>query len=182
MSAAILSLITDSAARSSTTRTTRHIPACTMYADLYAQETLNPTPSCYFSIAVHPSSHFSVETPSPSPFTEFPKHTFADPTNPLLASRPALQSMSSPADASRLLQLQTQAAHRPTAEPLQHRSSVSPSNSDSSHSSRSSSSATSHAQLSCCRCRRESLQGMFQFGTNIYYCSHCAKMVGYSAG
>jgi hypothetical protein len=154
-----------------------------MYADLYAQETLNPTPSCYFSIAVHPSSHFSVETPSLSPLTEFPKHTCADPTNPLLASRCApLQSMSSPADASRLLQLQTQAAHRPTAEPVQHRSSVSPSNSSDSGQSSRSSSAASPAQLSCCRCRRESLQGMFQFGTNIYYCSHCAKMVGYSAG
>jgi late competence protein required for DNA uptake (superfamily II DNA/RNA helicase) len=38
--------------------------------------------------------------------------------------------------------------------------------------------------LCCCRCRRESHghSGMFQFGTNLYYCSHCAKMVGYSAG
>jgi len=158
-----------------------------MYADPH--DSFTAVPACYFSIAVHPSSHFSVETPSTSPQSEYSTHTRADPTNPLLAVRHCSESMSSPTDASRLLQLQTQAAHRPSAEPLQTpgRSSVSPSNStDSTQSSRSTSSnssaSTMSPQLCCCRCRRESLAGMFQFGTNIYYCSHCARMVGYSAG
>jgi hypothetical protein len=34
--------------------------------------------------------------------------------------------------------------------------------------------------LCCCRCRRENGHAsMFQFGKNLYYCSHCARMVGY---
>jgi hypothetical protein len=158
-----------------------------MYADQH--DSFNAVSDCYFSITVHPSSHFSVETPSTSPQSEYSAHTRADPLNPLLAARHLSEAMSSPADASRLLQLQTQAAHRPSAEPLQRpdRNSVSPSNSsDSSDSSRSASSnsraSTKSPQLCCCRCRRESLAGMFQFGQNNHYCSHCARMVGYSAG
>ncbi|KAF2034352.1 hypothetical protein EK21DRAFT_56673 [Setomelanomma holmii] len=140
-------------------------------------------PFCYFSIAGPPSAHFSIETPSVTPISEYSPHTFADPSNPLLAFRPtALESMSSSSDASRLLQLQTSAANRPSTELLQHRASVSSSNSSDSISSSRSSSVMSHSTLSCCRCRRESLTGMIQFGTNIYYCSHCARMVGYSAG
>jgi hypothetical protein len=162
-----------------------------MYADLSPSYS-NDAPACYFSIAVPPSSsHFSTETPNTTPLSEYRPHTFSDPAHPLLAFRQTpLQFMSSLPDASRVLQLQTAAAHRPSTEPLQHgaASTATPSDSSSSSNSRSSSTSSrssvmsSPAQLSCCRCRRESLIGMIQFSTNIYYCSHCARMVGYSAG
>ena len=144
---------------------------------------LGPPPSCYFTLPVS-TSHYSDETPQPSPYSEYASITWASPANPLLAHRSV--PMASPsADASRLLQLQTQAAHRPSTQPLQPVGRSSPSNSDSSMSSqRSSISMSPSHPLCCCRCRRESHghSGMFQFGTNLYYCSHCAKMVGYSAG
>jgi hypothetical protein len=151
-----------------------------MYADLSpcSYSTANDPPACYFSIAVpasSSSSHFSTETPDITPLSEYSPHTFSDPLHPLLALRQIpLEIMSNPPDASRLLQMQTQAAHRPSAEPLQHSTASSTSSSRSTH--------MSPTQLSCCRCRRESLIGMIQFSTNIYYCSHCARMVGYSAG
>jgi hypothetical protein len=159
-----------------------------MYAD--------PSP-CYFSVAVPASSaHFSIETPSTTPVSEYSPHTFADPNNPLLAFRQTpptpSEAMSYPGDASRLLQLQTAAAHRPAADPLQPRGSVSSTHSSSSLSSSSDSSSSSSSSsrsnsgppltISCCRCRRDCLVGMIQFGTNIHYCSHCARMTGYSAG
>ncbi|KAF1365979.1 hypothetical protein EJ07DRAFT_92663 [Lizonia empirigonia] len=144
---------------------------------------LGPEPSCYFTIPVS-TSHYSDETPQPSPNSEYSSTTWASPTNPLLTHRSV--PMASPGvDASRLLQLQTQAAHRPSTQPLQPSGSPSPSNSNSSMSSqRSSISLPPSNPLCCCRCRRESHghSGMFQYGTNLYYCSHCAKMVGYSAG
>ncbi|KAL6150970.1 hypothetical protein ACJBU6_09970 [Exserohilum turcicum] len=128
------------------------------------------TPFCYFSIV--PAAHFSVETPTQSPVSEPVPPSF----------------MSASADASRVLQLQTDAAHRPAADPLQpqHRASSASSDasncSSSSSSSASSSGLSSPATLSCCRCRRECLANMYQIGTNRYYCSHCARMTGYSAG
>ncbi|XPS71239.1 hypothetical protein M3J09_003427 [Ascochyta lentis] len=140
-------------------------------------------PSCYFTLPLSPS-HYSDETPQLSPHSEYCSVTWANPTNPLLAHR-SLPMASSAADASRLLQLQTQAAHRPSTQPLQPAGSPSPSTSNSSMSSqRSSISMSPSNALCCCRCRRESHghSGMFQYGTNLYYCSHCAKMVGYSAG
>ena len=149
-------------------------------------------PCCYFSIV--PATHFSLETPTHSPVSEYQPHTPSDPTHPLLAFRlPPPLSMSSPNPASGLLQLQTQAAYRPTADPLQqqqqqHRAS-SASSTGSNSSSSSSSSSSSHrtsmgspSTLCCCRCRRECVTSMYQIGTNRYYCSHCARMTGYSAG
>jgi hypothetical protein len=152
-----------------------------MSADHLTLDSLFTAPLCYFSIV--PSVHFSQETPSTSPTSEYQPYTLSDPSNPLLAFRPSppLHIMSRPADASRLLQLQTQAAHRPNPEPLQqqqHRASSTSSTSSNS----STSSMDSPSSPCCCRCRRESLSGMFQIGTNRYYCSHCAKMTGYSAG
>jgi hypothetical protein len=145
---------------------------------------LGGPPICYFTLPVS-TSHYSDETPQPtSPQPEYSSDTWASSTNPLLAHR-SLPMASASADASHLLQLQTQAAHRPSTQPLQPNGSPSPSNSDSSMSSqRSSISMSPSNPLCCCRCRRESHghSGMFQFGTNLYYCSHCAKMVGYSAG
>ncbi|CBX95080.1 hypothetical protein IAQ61_009816 [Plenodomus lingam] len=149
-----------------------------MTADLYTPDPSHPEPVCYFSIP--PAVHFSLETPLATPTSDYQSYTPSDPCNPLLAFRPSPFSyMSSPPDASRLLQLQTQAAHRPSAEPLQQRAS-------STSSTSSNSSISSHGMLSCqpccCRCRREGYGNMFQIGTNRYYCSHCAKMTGYSAG
>ncbi|KAJ4992714.1 hypothetical protein SVAN01_01760 [Stagonosporopsis vannaccii] len=144
--------------------------------------TIQHTETCYFTLPLA-ASHYSDETPEISPFHEYSPYTWAVSTNPLLAHR-SLPMASPGADASRLLQLQTQAAHRPSTQPLQPAGSPSPSNSDSSVSSQRSSSISVSSPICCCRCRRESHghSGMFQFGTNLHYCSHCAKMVGYSAG
>lgn len=149
-----------------------------------------PAATCYFSIPVNTttaydySSHFSLETPSTTPVSEYSQSTCADPFNPLLALRPPpFGAMPTPVDSSRVLQLQTDAAHRPAAQSLQHTSSSSSNDSDSSMSSQHSS-RISQSILCCCRCRRESTgrNGMVQFGTNLYYCNHCAKMTGYCAG
>lgn len=178
-------------------RTACHAPSIHDRSDRKARHTTNsradimhnshplgPPPSCYFTLPVS-TSHYSDETPQTSPYSEYMSATWASPSNPLLAHRP-LPMANLGIDASRFLQLQTQAAHRPSSQPLQPASSPSPSNSDSSMSSkRGSISMSPAAALCCCRCRREShghSSGMFQFGTNLYYCSHCARMVGYSAG
>lgn len=172
-------------ARSHSLSTDSHIPSygttthtrITMPADPFAQDSFHCEPVCYFSLA--PTTHFSLETPSCTPLSSYSPYTPSEPSNPLLASRPSSPLyMSTPTDASRLLQLQTQAAHRPIADPLQHRSS-----STSSESSGSSSSSSSLPTMPCCcRCRREGYGSMYQIGTNRYYCSHCARMTGYSAG
>ncbi|KAH4945436.1 hypothetical protein HBI23_027270 [Parastagonospora nodorum] len=168
-----------------------------MYADL-SPDYPNVVPFCCFSIVVPASAqstHYSTETPTITPMSEYSAQTPADPINPLLAYRHSpSESMSAPSDASRLLQLQTSAAHPRT---LQHSdsssrslSSSSPNSSPTNSRSSSTDSGTSSHRgsmpspsvLACCRCRRESLMGMIQFSTNTYYCSHCARMVGYSAG
>jgi hypothetical protein len=154
-----------------------------MSADHTTPDSLSTAPSCYFSIAS--AAHFSYETSTTTPNLDYYPYTASDPTNPLLAFRPAppLHIMSNPADASRLLQLQTQAAHRPVPEPLQQQQQQHRASSTSSSSSNSStSSGVSPSSLCCCRCRRECLAGMYQIGTNRYYCSHCARITGYSAG
>ncbi|CAI6335854.1 unnamed protein product [Periconia digitata] len=144
------------------------------------------SPACYFSIPViNTSAHYSLETPSTSPLSAYSPDIPADPRNPLLAFRESTTDccMSSTAHSSKLLQLQTSAAHRPAAQPLQQNSTTPSSDSDSSSSS---SSSTPNARVSpmlcCSRCRRESGSGMIQFGVNIYYCNHCARMTGYCAG
>lgn len=152
-----------------------------------------PAPTCYFSLPFSTERRFSIDTPTTSPLT-VSTTIYSHPSNPLLAWRTVNYepSMSSPSEASSLLQLQTSAAHRPAARPLQSgysdlkRPSVSSltsnSNSTSSSSSSSSNSMSSGpSTICCCRCRRESSAGV-QFGTNLYYCRHCASMTGYSAG
>jgi hypothetical protein len=158
-----------------------------MTAHHLVPDDLSTTSLCYFSIL--PATHFSAETPTTSPVSEYQACTPPDPTHPLLAFRPVPPSfMSTSADASRLLQLQTDASHRPSPDHIQpqHRASSASSNSsDSSASYTSSASMTSFGSpstLSCCRCRRQCLANMYQIGTNRYYCSHCARMTGYSAG
>ncbi|KAL5419002.1 hypothetical protein PMIN06_011371 [Paraphaeosphaeria minitans] len=138
------------------------------------------TPSqalCYFSLPVT-STHFSIETPGTTPLQAYSPDTIPDPYHPLLASRQlSPEHHMASTDDSSLLQLQTAAANRPAAQPLQNGAS-SPANSASSCSSAS----TSPSALCCSRCRRESGGSMVQFGTNLYYCSHCARMTGYCAG
>ncbi|KAF2271086.1 hypothetical protein CC78DRAFT_563647 [Lojkania enalia] len=145
------------------------------------------SPTCYFSIAPVPSAaHFSVETPSTTPLSHYCAETFAEPTNPLLALRPLpvqYHPSSAVMEASKLLQLQTAAAHaRPSARPVQ--SSVSTSTSSTSSASSSQCSSPPPLMLCCARCRRSAVgpSGMVKFGTNLYYCTHCADMVGYNAG
>lgn len=149
-----------------------------MHAEAHAS--LPSSPACYFSIAIPDSStHFSVETPSTTPLLAYSPDSFSDPSNPLLAYRPLSQpypsyyQMPSSPDASKVLQLQTQAAHSRPA-------SMSPTNSSSGSSG---SNSPIPANLCCCRCRRESIghSGMVRFGTNLHYCNHCASMVGYSS-
>jgi hypothetical protein len=166
-----------------------HVPSSdshtwSFFSKTLASHTMNADhPACYFSIL--PAVHFSLETPSHSPVSDYQPYTPSDPSHPLLAFRPAPPLyMTSPSDASRLLQLQTQAAHRPAPEPIQQQQRTSSTSSNSSTSSTSSMGMGmgSPLTLSCCRCRRECLANMYQIGTNRYYCSHCARMTGYSAG
>jgi hypothetical protein len=143
--------------------------------------------TCYFSYVPSPSTHFSLETPNATPTAAYSFNTVSDPLNPLLAIRelsPTYQ-LSSTMDSSKLLQLQTNAAHsRPAAQPVQHRSSISSSNSNFSDSSVPSGRNSPVPQNICCaRCRRTSIgfSGMVKFGVNLFYCNHCATMVGYGA-
>jgi hypothetical protein len=150
-----------------------------MISDHINHDSTPSSPTCYFSIPVDSSaSHYSVETPSLTPLSSYP-----EPSNLILTVRklPSEYHMSTAVDVSSLLQLQTNAAHRPTPRPLQHTSSNSSSSSNSSRKSSSSGYSYHQAMLCCSRCRRESGSGMIQFGTNIYYCNHCARMTGYCA-
>jgi hypothetical protein len=147
----------------------------------------NASHTCYFSLLIPTTSpsHFSVESPSTSPLSTYTSDTFSDLTNPLLASRPPPFDTNMPSQSgnvSSLLQLQTAAAYRPAAQPLQHSSSTS-SNSSSSSKSSSSDNSTSETPLCCARCRRTAygFSGMVKLGVNLFYCNHCASMTGYGA-
>lgn len=132
---------------------------------------------CYFSLPIA-STHFSIETPVATPLQAYSPDILPDPHHPLLASRQlSPEHHMAPADNSSLLQLQTSAANRPSAQPLQHGASSPPGSA-----STSSSGSTSPSTLCCSRCRRECSGSMVQFGTNLYYCSHCARITGYCAG
>jgi len=101
-------------------------------------------------------------------------------------------------NASKLLQLQTQAAHpravRPQPRPLQDMFNIHDNteiNSDDSITSTTSDDATSSAALAlqqarCSRCQRGSSidlttggSNMVQWGVNSFYCNRCAKIVGF---
>ncbi|KAK7177326.1 hypothetical protein PSPO01_16628 [Paraphaeosphaeria sporulosa] len=129
-----------------------------------------------------PTSHHSYETLGTTftPGSNCPAHTRTDPSDPLLAQKPT-PSRNPDGNISRLLQLQTQAAYRPSTQSLQSGNGTSPTSSDSSITSDSSTMSPPPSIICCCRCRRDHCHSsMFQFGTNIYYCSHCAQMVGYA--
>lgn len=154
---------------------------------------------CYFSIPPRQTS-YNDETPLTTPFTPPNEEILADPSNPLLAYRPSLQSppsniRRSTMDASNLLQLQTWAAHvpalrRPQPQPLQNVLAVSD---DSSGSDDSTSSSAAHTLQSpielarCSRCHRSQsidmttgkAANMVSYGLNSFYCTRCANIVGF---
>jgi len=138
-------------------------------------------PSCYFSYNPHPSDHWSVETPLPSP--SFREEVVPDPHNPLLAARP-LSGLLTPQtmDASRLLQLQTAAAHpqssRPKPQPHQDVLDVSYDSSSSRSSFSSDSTSSTPPNVCCSRCQT-TYGRMVAYSINSYYCARCAKLTGY---
>lgn len=163
---------------------------------------VDPSQTCYFSYqppsyntaAFSPSSsHFSVETPSWSPSQPaYSTDAVSDPSHPLLARRYLSDCNKPPVDNSKLLQLQTAAAHAPSSShskprAMATRPSHSTSISSNSSSSSSSPSYASHsAPIRCSRCHRESTfgsfnptAGMVSYGANLYYCTRCADLVGY---
>jgi hypothetical protein len=155
-----------------------------MLSDHNSPDFMLPTPTCYFSI-VPSSSRFSVETPSISPLSAYSADSCSDPAHPLLV----YQSLPNPRprsttiiDAAKLLQMQNNATHtRPSAQPMRHSTSSSSNNSNSSSGN---SSPSMEPMVWCSRCRRSSTSqhNMVQFGTNLYYCRHCASMTGFSHG
>jgi hypothetical protein len=162
---------------------------------------------CYFSIQHNQnSSHFNDETPLTSPFTplSLSEKILSDPSNPLLAYRPCLQSSSSPNTTARImsmdsiLQLQTQVAYmpataprRPQPQPIQNVLDVSYNSADSDASPP----PPSHRSISspvmevarCSRCHRSTsidtstgkAANMVSYGLNSFYCTRCANIVGF---
>jgi hypothetical protein len=162
-------------------------PSLNMFSNYNSPDLTLPTPStCYFSI-VPSSSHFSVETPTTSTLSTYLVNSCSDPAHPLLAYRSLPTSPSKTTtliDAAKLLQMQTTAAHtRASAQPMRHSTSSSSNNSNS-NSSSGSCSPSIELMVCCSRCRRSltSRNNMVQFGTNLYYCRHCASMTGFSHG
>lgn len=176
---------------------------------------MSPTPdhnspsSCYFSFAYPASSNNTVlDTPLASPDESFDTGLITpDPTHPLLASLPpqtrtaSSNHRSTRMDASKLLQLQTQAAHtqpvRPQPRPLQdvlHVSDdLSENNSDESITSVDMpltapdfSTESPYAHARCSRCQRTASidmntgrHNMVEYGLNLFYCTRCANMTGF---
>lgn len=161
--------------------------------------TSNTAPSpiqgvCYFSIQHTNYSSYNDETPLTTPFTPPGENIVSDPSNPLLAYRPCLQSPSTTQTRSgmeSLLQLQTQVAHisaprRPQPQPLQNVLVVS----DDLSESDSSSSSQGHMHMEVARCSRchrsQSIDvstgkaaNMVAYGLNSFYCLRCANITGY---
>ncbi|GAB7354368.1 hypothetical protein MBLNU459_g4874t1 [Dothideomycetes sp. NU459] len=159
---------------------------------------IQATRTCYFSI-IPIQSAFNDETPFCTPYSPGDKAIVADPFNPLLAYRsPPLSPsfLSVKMDASKFLQMQTQAAHpvhidRPQPRPLQNVLAVS----DDCAESPSSESSSMEYPLSqspeetarCSRCQRTTSfdlttrkpSNMVSYGLNLYYCTRCAKIVGF---
>ena len=156
---------------------------------------------CYFSIPPRQSSYYD-ETPMTTPFTPPNEEILSDPSNPLLAYRPALQSPPSEIrkatmDASSLLQLQTQAAHvpalrRPQPQPLQNVLAVSDEATTPNDDSYSSAVHTLQSPIELARCSRchrsQSIDmatgkaaNMVSYGLNSFYCTRCASIVGFQS-
>ncbi|KAI4758933.1 hypothetical protein E4T52_01822 [Aureobasidium sp. EXF-3400] len=151
---------------------------------------------CYFSIQHTNYSSYNDETPLTTPFTPPGENIVSDPSNPLLAYRPCLQSPSATQTRSgmdSLLQLQTRVAHipgprRPQPQPLQNVLAVSDDLLDSDSSSSSQETMQSHMEIArCSRCHRsQSIDGstgkaanMVAYGLNSFYCLRCANITGF---
>lgn len=166
--------------------------------------------SCYFSLT-NPTTTIvsSLDTPPTSP--EYDSFDGAlvtpDPSHPLLAICSSPVSKVTPSiqrpkmDVSKLLQLQTKAAHpqqmRPQPRPLQDVLHVSndffDNNSDDSITSNESdlsapacASQSIFAYARCSRCQRRpsvdantGRHNMIEYGLNLFYCTRCANMVGF---
>ena len=150
---------------------------------------------CYFSIQHNKYHSYNDETPLKTPFTPPGENIVSDPSNPLLAYRPCLQSPSTTQPRSgmdSLLQLQTQVAHippprRPQPRPLQNVLVVSD---DLSEDSSSSSQRTMQSPMEvarCSRCHRSQsidastgkADNMIAYGLNSFYCLRCANITGF---
>ena len=154
-----------------------------------------PRSSCYFSII--PSQHsYNDETPLSTTSCYTPgENVVSDPSNPLLAYRPSQSrqrtSTNSRMEVPSLLQLQTQVAHSPTPKrpqprPLQNVLAVS----DDSNMCSSSPLSNSPIELArCSRCQRSqsidmntgTATNMVSYGLNLFYCTRCANIVGFSS-
>lgn len=163
--------------------------------------TSNTAPSpiqgvCYFSIQHSKYSSYNDETPLTTPFTPPGENIVSDPSNPLLAYRPCLQSPSTTQTRSgmeSLLQLQTQVAHipasrRPQPQPLQNVLAVSDDLFESDRSSSSQGTMQSPMEVArCSRCHRSQsidtstgkAANMISYGLNSFYCLRCANITGY---
>lgn len=144
----------------------------------------SPPTVCYFSITPSPSASPNITPLSGYYYPETP----SDPNHPFLALRTAPEpehpSSQHTMDASKFLRLQTNAAHRPSVQPVQSGRSGSSSVSSTSSSSSSQSPTSLSSEVVCSRCRRTSLssRSMVHIGINLYYCGHCASMTGYGSG
>ncbi|KEQ92725.1 hypothetical protein AUEXF2481DRAFT_7461 [Aureobasidium subglaciale EXF-2481] len=152
---------------------------------------------CYFSIQHNQHSSYNDETPLTTPFSPSGENVVSDPSNPLLAYRPCLQSPSTVTIRNRmesLLQLQTQASHipasrRPQPRPLQNVLAIGDDYLDASgHSSSSSGSSQSTMEVArCSRCHRSQsidmstgkAANMVSYGLNSFYCLRCANITGF---
>jgi hypothetical protein len=162
-----------------------------LLCQMFQQDSANPSsaPSqppppqaqvCYFSIAPSPTS-----SPASSPLSGYyHPETPSDPSHPLLALRQPPDSEPFRTriimDASKLLQIQTEAAYRSRGQSSQTGRSGSSSVSSASSTQ---SPLSPNGTVYCLRCRQEALaERMVKFGINLYYCSHCASMTGYGSG
>jgi hypothetical protein len=162
--------------------------------DVATHTRLSPTPShlsehellCYFTyIPTAPSNHWSLETPLPSP--DLCAKIVADPHNPLLALRIPLSSPSQTMEASKLLQLQTAAAHShhnsqpPQPQPHQDVLELSNDSMSSRDSSGSNHSFLCSVRRICSRCQI-TYGDFISYSLNSYYCTRCAKITGLIGG
>jgi len=179
--------------RSHTPSTTLYSPSVMVHSNLLYNLTANPhlpsPPSstfekgqtCYFTYTpAYTSDHWSIETPLPSP--NISGQIVADPHNPLLSARLPLLTPPQTVEASRFLQLQTMAAHqssqRPKPQPHQDVLELSDDNTSARSSISSERSSSSSIPRVCSRCQTN--YGQFvSYSLNSYYCTRCAKIVGY---
>jgi hypothetical protein len=138
----------------------------------------NTMSSSYFSYTAPPMASTPWFEPSQNPWTPrspgFPhQHNM-----PLLSPRADASHMQSPAQPP--TQRPSASSHQPSSARPRHDSASAATATESTKVASSRSLSFTLPTLCCSRCRRENGHAsMFQFGKNLYYCSHCARMVGY---